>query len=140
MRLLLLLLPLGLFADVNLVCQINLVSNHDDNTIEMASGEHVITIDEIAKRLYLNEVPYMGYDTEGTAIKFRYAETSVIPQTGILSILNIFSLNKVTGKLLHEIWYSEGVEELDSVQILNTENFYKSNTFEAKCRNVKPVF
>ena len=140
MRLILLLLPLGLFADVNLACQINLKSNYEDNTIEMASGEYVITIDEIAKKLLIDEVPYIGYDTEGTAIKFRYAETSVIPQTGILSILNIFSLNKVSGRLLHEVWFSKGIEELDSVQILNTENFDKSHTYEAKCRNVKPLF
>ena len=134
------LLSFGLEADVNLVCQKHTVTYHDDNTVELANGEYAITIDEIAKRLYMDEVPYMGYESEGTVIKFRYAETRLLPQTGILSILNIFLLSKVTGKLLHEIWFSKENKKLDSIQKLNTEYFYKGYTFESKCENVIPLF
>ena len=135
MRLLLLLLPLGLFADVNLLCG-NAVWKITDDIFEETDHEYVVTINERLKKVTVPDYENMRYEEKGAELTFR-AAVKVQNKNG----LTVFTLNRISGVLLEENWISDAeYDDMDEVERFDTKGHIEIFTYKLQCEKVEPLF
>ena len=140
MRLLLLLLPLGLFADVvNLKCDYESTLDVKEMKTSSTTGTFSVKINAKDKLVAVDQVEFQRYKEQGTTIYFQTFSGS-----NDLQIIYAYSIDRVTG--YSEVgFYTWAINEsdLDPADILklyDRENYDLGLVHSAQCKPVKPLF
>jgi len=138
MRLLLLLLPLGLFADViNLKCDYTSQFITETSTVIPRDGNFIVSINNIDKTAILEGLRLGKYEENGSKINFMKA--GYTPQS--VQFLYEYEIDRVTGKA--EEWlYTWGID-VDNVTLeerYNKKNYELDLVSSAMCSPEKPLF
>jgi len=136
---LLLLLPLGLFADViNLKCDYYSYLDVKTQVEEELEGYFTLAIDTRRKRVSVDEIPSQAYQESGNNIFFK-AHRSV----GVVQILEIYEVDRLSGEA-ETLFYTWVIEDSNvenpEVELLNSDNYILANLNRAQCKPVKPLF